>query len=271
MKQVGLAMHGYHDVNNGFPVEGTTQGIGWPIRILPYVEQGAVYNIVWPTFQAAFQADLAGSGSAAQYQAAAKLITTPVPIFLCPSRRSSATGPYIDYCGAYNGGIRQVALNGSTTSNGIVVNSTGYNTILDDPSGRGPRAVGVSMNAVTNGAGTSNTLLCSHKTLQPAHYQGGQVGQDCGYAFTAMTGGADHMRWADAGGGGYSGGKGYAADNVGSDENHMGGPHPGASPVLFADGSVRNYRYGYSNSGLSDDATWQAMWAYNRSIPVMPE
>jgi prepilin-type processing-associated H-X9-DG protein len=56
-----------------------------------------------------------------------------------------------------------------------------------------------------------------------------------------------------------------------SDENHMGGPHPGASPVLFADGSVRNYRYGYSNAGLNDDATWQAMWAYNRNFPVSTE
>jgi prepilin-type N-terminal cleavage/methylation domain-containing protein/prepilin-type processing-associated H-X9-DG protein len=269
MKQVGLAMHGYHDVNHGFPVEGTGQGIGWPIRILPYVEQGNAYNIVWPTFQAAYQADLAGSGSAAQYQAAAKLITTPVPIFLCPSRRSAATGPYIDYCGAYHGGINEAALNGSTMSNGVVVNSTGYQTILDDPSGRGPRAVGVSMNVVTNGAGTSNTILCSHKTLRPGHYLGGQVSQDCGYAYTAMTGGFDHMRWADTYGWSYSGGKGYAADNVNSDENHMGGPHPSASPVLFADGSVHNYTYGYTNAGLNDDATWQAMWAYNRNIQVM--
>jgi prepilin-type processing-associated H-X9-DG protein len=273
MKQIGLAMHSYHDANNGFPVEGTTQGISWPLRILPYIEQGNVYNIVWPLFQAAYQADLAGSGSAAQYQSAANQVTTPVPVFLCPSRRSAATGPYIDYCGAYHGGITGNALNGSTMSSGIVVNASGYNTILDTYT-TGPRAVGISMNAITNGAGTSNTLLCSHKLLRPSHYQGGQINQDKGYAFTAYTTpypGFDHMRWADAGGGGSSSGRGYMADDNNADENHMGGPHPGASPVLFADGSVRNYRYGYANAGLGDDATWQAMWAYNRSIQVSPE
>src|SRR5579871_1413133 len=48
MKQIGLAMHSFHDQNNGFPVEGQTQGISWPVQILPGIEQGAVYNIVWP-------------------------------------------------------------------------------------------------------------------------------------------------------------------------------------------------------------------------------
>src|SRR5688572_10830591 len=59
MKQIGLAMHGYHDAIGGFPVEGTTQGISWPVRILPYIEQGALYNQVWPNLQTAYNNDLA--------------------------------------------------------------------------------------------------------------------------------------------------------------------------------------------------------------------
>ena len=59
MKQLGIAMHGFHDVNNGFPVEGTTQGISWPIRIMPYIEQGNTYNLVWPLFQTTYNNDLA--------------------------------------------------------------------------------------------------------------------------------------------------------------------------------------------------------------------
>src|SRR5438874_6245621 len=51
LHQVGLALHGYHDAFGQFPVEGTTQGIGWPVKILPYIEQGNVYNKVWPLFQ----------------------------------------------------------------------------------------------------------------------------------------------------------------------------------------------------------------------------
>src|SRR3954465_4674697 len=59
MKQLGIAMHSYHDSNGGFPVEGTTQGIGWPVKVLPYIEQGNAYNLVWPLFQTAYNNDLA--------------------------------------------------------------------------------------------------------------------------------------------------------------------------------------------------------------------
>jgi prepilin-type N-terminal cleavage/methylation domain-containing protein/prepilin-type processing-associated H-X9-DG protein len=58
LKQIGLALHGYHDANNSFPsgyVDGNTDpnstpdndvgpGWGWASMILPYVEQGNVYN-----------------------------------------------------------------------------------------------------------------------------------------------------------------------------------------------------------------------------------
>src|SRR5262245_27784593 len=57
IRQVGIAMHNYHDVNKRFPVEGTTQGISWPVRVLPYIEQGAIYAKVWPLFQSAYEFD----------------------------------------------------------------------------------------------------------------------------------------------------------------------------------------------------------------------
>jgi prepilin-type N-terminal cleavage/methylation domain-containing protein/prepilin-type processing-associated H-X9-DG protein len=271
MKQVGLAMHSFHDSDGAFPVEGTTQGISWPVRILPGIEQGAVYNIVWPAFQAAYQLDLSGTNATAQYTAAAASVTAPVPVFVCPSRRTQS-GPYIDYAGAYHGGITGAALNGSVV-NGVTVNATGFNTILDTYT-TGPRAKGITMSAVTNAAGTSNTILLAHKSLQPNHYTGGQVNQDKGYAYTALTDpypGFDHMRWADAGGSGASNGRGYVQDANNVDENHFGGPHTGGSPVLYADGSVRNYTYGYSAAGLNDCATFQAMLAYNRSFSISPD
>jgi prepilin-type processing-associated H-X9-DG protein len=89
------------------------------------------------------------------------------------------------------------------------------------------------------------------------------------------------MRWADWGGGGSSAGKGYTQDDNFVDENHLGGPHPGASPVLYADGSVRSYAYGYTDNSVIANATYpspgtpgnavfQALWAYNRSEVVTP-
>jgi prepilin-type N-terminal cleavage/methylation domain-containing protein/prepilin-type processing-associated H-X9-DG protein len=58
LKQIGLALHNYHDANNEFPagyVDGNTNsastpnndvgpGWGWASSLLPYVEQGNVYN-----------------------------------------------------------------------------------------------------------------------------------------------------------------------------------------------------------------------------------
>ncbi|VTR90722.1 Uncharacterized protein OS=Blastopirellula marina DSM 3645 GN=DSM3645_07780 PE=4 SV=1: N_methyl_2: SBP_bac_10 [Gemmata massiliana] len=271
MKQIGLAMHSYHDASNGFPVEGTTQGISWPVRILPYIEQGNVYNLVWPLFQTAYNTDLASGYAAAApaYITASKQVnsTMTVPIFLCPSRRGAEAGPRIDYAGAYHGGIRSGSLNSYITTDGL-------NGLLDTYT-LGARAVGVTLTAVTGGAGTSNTIHIAHKSLRPASYPGGLVNQDAGYATTSLTTsypGFDHMRWADSGGSGSSNNKGYVKDDPNVDENHFGGPHTSGSPVLFADGSVRNFAYGYTgSSSMNDCAVFQALLAYNRSIVVSLE
>ena len=51
MKQIGLAMHNYHDTYNHFPA-GTvendglevTERLSWMVSILPFLEQAALYN-----------------------------------------------------------------------------------------------------------------------------------------------------------------------------------------------------------------------------------
>src|SRR5689334_5554023 len=55
MKQIGLAMHGYMDVNKGLPAHGiynATPQVLWSAlsKILPYIEQETLYrNIVFTT------------------------------------------------------------------------------------------------------------------------------------------------------------------------------------------------------------------------------
>jgi prepilin-type N-terminal cleavage/methylation domain-containing protein len=286
LHQIGIAFHNYHDNNGAFPVEGTTQGISWPLRILPHIEQGNVYNLVWPLFQSAYAYDQANWPYAtgvqatvqANYTTAANQVNASMQVktFLCPSRRTGNVGPYIDYCGAYHGGINEAALNGATMANGKVVNSGSYNTILDTRI-TGPNSPGIAMATITNAAGTANTLLVAHKVMRPSHYGGGSDNQDRGYVWTAFSnpaGGSahyDHMRWADTFGGGSSGNHGYTRDAENVDENHMGGPHTGGSPVLFADASVHMYMYGYTDgSGLNDDAVFQELWAWNRSEVITP-
>jgi prepilin-type processing-associated H-X9-DG protein/prepilin-type N-terminal cleavage/methylation domain-containing protein len=58
LRQIGLALHQYHDVRDGFPPghsgtkpPGTFQGMGWQVRILPYIEQ----ERLWLSSEAAFR------------------------------------------------------------------------------------------------------------------------------------------------------------------------------------------------------------------------
>lgn len=49
MKQIGLAMHGYHDVNRTFPMGSTTitaGAWGYAMFILPYMDQSNSYNTI---------------------------------------------------------------------------------------------------------------------------------------------------------------------------------------------------------------------------------
>ena len=47
LKQISLACHSYHDVNNGFPViDGFTLGWGSMPRLLPYIEQENVFKLI---------------------------------------------------------------------------------------------------------------------------------------------------------------------------------------------------------------------------------
>jgi prepilin-type N-terminal cleavage/methylation domain-containing protein len=305
MKQLGLAMHNYHDVNGSFPTEGTGQGVSIYTHLLPFIEQDALYQQIWPMFQAAIQGDNGNRPppDMALYRAAVAqpFCNTPVKTFVCPSRRTATTG-VDDYCGLYHGGLNERAV-GVGTINGQLVapDFRGFAAILDTFFYNNPNPRGTTIAQVTNGAGTSNTILMAHKIMAPMHYlPGQQTRNDRGWAWTYMTSvgfgqptagsSFDHMRWADAGAGpntrvypqsAVQRGAGYVQDTNGVDENHPGGPHPGASPIVWGDGSVRNYAYGYTDSSFiaqavypppskADDAVFQALCAYNRSEVVTP-
>jgi prepilin-type N-terminal cleavage/methylation domain-containing protein len=84
LKQIGTALHNYHGAHQRFPPGsvgngGTTAApvpaYGWPIYLLPYVEQDPLYNQINPDgrpLQAVFTGSLA-------------LLQTRLSVFLCPS------------------------------------------------------------------------------------------------------------------------------------------------------------------------------------------
>src|SRR5947209_15059141 len=51
LKQLGIALHAYHDANGTMPkcpVVGSA-GVSWHCLVLPYVEQGGIYSQMDPT------------------------------------------------------------------------------------------------------------------------------------------------------------------------------------------------------------------------------
>jgi len=92
LKQLGLALHNYHDVSNMFPPGYVLQGTagsfgnwGWATYLLPYIEQGPLYNKLNPgnnTMANCLADTTAGGGRQA--------LTTPLTAFRCPSDTAPA-------------------------------------------------------------------------------------------------------------------------------------------------------------------------------------
>jgi prepilin-type N-terminal cleavage/methylation domain-containing protein/prepilin-type processing-associated H-X9-DG protein len=303
LKQLGLAFHNFHDTAGALPVEGETQQISFYTRLLPYIEQSNLYNQVWPAFQVALNTDNGqwngGTNADGLYFAACQqpAALTPVKTFICPTRRTGSTGPATDYAGAYHGGLNEGSVYNGTI-NGVIVcpesHSNGLNAVMDTFT-LGKNAKGITLSTITNAAGTSNVILLAHKALQPQHYgqpvpapgpatnQDPYPGNDAGWVWTYWPNPIpqyyDHMRFADNGANGDNRGKGYVQDDNGMDENHFGGPHPGGSPVLYTDGSVHVYSYGYTDSSTiasatypsgstAENAVFQVLLSYNRGEVV---
>jgi len=234
LKQIGVALHNYHNVYGALPPSRLDNRYTWMVSILPYVEQENLYT-AW-NLNAAFDK---------QSQAARE---TPVKIYFCPSRRS-----------ADNASVSVDVMDGTTTAaNGVVAD---YAACVGDPSNGagndywftdyqgaantpnngvfrlandwsaagGPNRPGVRFQEITDGQ--SNTIAVGEK-----HVQLGQFGQvaagdgpayngDKGYSFRALGPGRTIVRNPSSGG----------AGNFGSYHGEM-------CNFVFCDGSVRGIR-----------------------------
>lgn len=291
LKQIGLGCQSFHDTFKMFPTEGLNSPVSWPTMILPYIDQATLYNSFYSQLKVLLNTTYTSITPQQQaYIALFYNITAPVPVFICPLRRDP-TGPFIDYAGAYMQQIQSGALSNyvSTTGLASIFDNAGVESLPAGANNFGHG--GVKLGTIAGLAGSSNTLLVAQKTMLPANYTvvttisktgtiTGNV-RDVGYLFTQFTtdvgsdGNDQHpqaMRYTDSGGGGTSNNHGYIVDLPTNDENHMGGPESGGAPVLYADGSVHIYTYGYTDGSFSsnDCAFFQAMWAYNRTFEIMP-
>ena len=258
LKQLGLAMHMFHDTNKAFPpariIENLPRSVGdrpgfsqsldepsWPIRILPYLEQGNLYSL-WQLDE------VYGKHSIEALQSV-------VATFLCPNRHSQSDavtkgkwttiltacgcpggrqfvpgGVVIDYVA--NHGDLSPGAAGSASDFYWGGNGTGV-LISSRPERKGrditPLWIDrVSMSDITDG--TSNTFL-----LGEPHIARGQknIAPYNGPAYMGrhLT---HHSRLA---------GPGiplaHSEDDQRADEFAFGSAHPGVVMFALADGSVR--------------------------------
>jgi prepilin-type N-terminal cleavage/methylation domain-containing protein/prepilin-type processing-associated H-X9-DG protein len=137
LRQLGVALHNYHGVTNCLPVARNP----FPLvhsalaRILPFVEQGSLHQLV----------DYTQPLTAASNQAAMQV---PIPLFLCPSDVTKGRVP-----GTETGGTNFVVNNGSgTVGFGLIASGDGLFTQTN-----------VAFRQITDGL--SNTAMACETTM----------------------------------------------------------------------------------------------------------
>jgi prepilin-type N-terminal cleavage/methylation domain-containing protein len=86
LKQLGLAMHQYHDHNGRLPpVRACDAGASWAVLILPHLDQSNLY----------YQWNLKKS----YYEQTDPARQTSVPVYFCPSRRTASSDPRLSVSG----------------------------------------------------------------------------------------------------------------------------------------------------------------------------
>jgi prepilin-type N-terminal cleavage/methylation domain-containing protein len=251
LKQLGIAVHDYHDTYSQFPLEANVvNGVpaSFYTQILPYVEQT---NAVLGTSTNS----VATTG-------------TPIKIFLCPGRRTTVVGGKDDYALACNAGLQYY--------------NTGWRSILASDNG----GYSTSLSEVTNAAGSSTTLLLSHKAMATPDYGSLSSPYDSFWADTSANwaGYNDHVRDPTN--------IVPLQQDLSQDPSNIDGsgwdyqscfasPHPNAMPSLWADGSVRNYPYAFADPsvgnypvadwtkwGTANTWTFTSLWVWQRDWPV---
>ncbi len=240
LKQIGLALHNYHDSVSAFPmgnvvrINGSTlsgDGWTWHARILPYAEQGPLFDKV----SNVMGTDVGGTTSAPQLLAGRD---TRLPIFQCPS---------------HPGGVANPSKNGYqvSTYNGVCGTTTFNNDQLDQATDIGYRGNGMfHMNSNVRFAdvidGTTNTFLVAEvqDELKGSPNSNRMPGSDRKYNF---SGGSDGnpptditeylvgMEANDPINANIRDSSGFF-NNTGE---YAGSYHPGGAQFLMGDGSAR--------------------------------
>ncbi len=210
LKQIGLACHSYHDNIGRLPDngQGTNNNINqwcWGYQILPYIEGGNVYTTI-------------RNGGTNAIQANCPVV--PIKTYLCPARTHT---PFSTQGG--NG----PNINGPHTD--YAINNVSYpNRTNGSP----------SMAVVTSLQGTSNTILCGEKAMDPRNYG------------NTHSNNWDEVIYSGGYGGTGRGGTLIVKDAIGDNfGNNWGSPFEAGGLFLMTDGDVRLISWGNSGTIMS--------------------
>lgn len=150
LKQIGLAVHNFHDANKGLPPSRMDNfgGVTWAVMILPFLEQDAFYR-QWNVNR--WYYDQGPNGD--------MIRQTQLPIFYCPARRSpggvSLNNDQPEFPFPPRGNVHYpgalgdyAACNGSNedfivNANGVLIQAqVRYTTGVDNPNPGAPGAAG---------------------------------------------------------------------------------------------------------------------------------
>ncbi|MGB4738138.1 MAG: DUF1559 domain-containing protein [Fuerstiella sp.] len=234
LKQLGLAAHNYHDSHKGFPpgwvdqTNGSSANWGWSSYLLPMIDQGNMYSqISVGTFSL---------GESLDDIAKRRQMTTPLPMFRCPSD----TAPEI------NTRHKLLAASGTqyevATSNFVAANGGGDWGMDDLLTGSFGRNSHVMIRDYTDG--TSNTIMVGERAWELPKGPGGGVDQCKAatiYGVSAANGLGQQRTTLAKGlfGINQTGTDTTTAPNVEICSRSFSSRHAGGAQFLLADGSVR--------------------------------
>lgn len=255
LKQIGLAMHNYHDVFNLFPpgyvakiprnITSSEKSLwAWGAFILPYVDQAPLYNTL-QVGNVLLETQMTNNLAACQ---------TPLSAFRCPSDVGPALNNYTDamfpssvVTNWYNANVQNVA--GTTlpiaTSNYVMASNPGVSTTPPvDPTGSAGAALGVGFQNSNVGTrditdGTSNVILVGERAWS---HHGLTYGAGTVLGFSAAVCDASGSANVKAAGMNVLGIQCNAINSTLSNSHDRRGfssPHVGGAHFVLCDGSVR--------------------------------
>lgn len=264
LKQIGLAIHNYHDTVGVFPfawMSGSDFNLScWGIMILPYLEQSALYN-QWNSEVPAFN-EAGALFDPARVQENLNVIRTPLAVYVCPSCPETEAHDYSLPANSAGNGIPpfnmtwRAARSDYITTNGVRApfSTVAYANFQGGAGGAREGALSAvgylepgkgitGMSSIVDG--TSNTILIAERTGGSNIYRRKQIDP----TYTALAGPSNGGGWGDFLNGehwpqgalndGTLGGGPCAINCTNARSSGFHSFHTGGIHVLMCDGSVQ--------------------------------